>query len=364
MRKLKIFQITIIALFIIFIFFFFRATDYTKEYKVNGINIKESYNKDMKNYYFTLEYKGITLDYLTESKYKQKRNLIKEIEIIEEENDFCLIPTADTIDFIPLCYQDEEIIYYKNIKDSLKEQIPEKYLEKEKELKESYEDINIYNKDYTYLLWDYDGFYYINSQETKKVSLFAKEMYNVNLITYTKDYLIIPDYDSNYTYNKFYRISLKNGDVKEYKLNKEIYFDSYYPGYEKNKLYIIDNKEELMYELNLKNGKIEKIKPKMLNNGKWEEVGIKTLVNQNKKFQYKENYQYILKENELYLNYNNEKINTKIDSDVTSIVRIKDNNVFYLKKDTLYVFDPLTGSKKLLNYFEWNFNYENMIYVD
>ena len=68
MRKLKIFQITIIALFIIFIFFFFRATDYTKEYKVNGINIKESYNKDMKNYYFTLEYKGITLDYLTEKK--------------------------------------------------------------------------------------------------------------------------------------------------------------------------------------------------------------------------------------------------------------------------------------------------------
>lgn len=32
-----------------------------------------------------------------------------------------------------------------------------------------------------------------------------------------------------------------------------------------------------MYELNVKNGKIEKIKPQILNNNKWEEVGIKNI---------------------------------------------------------------------------------------
>ena len=57
-------------------------------------------------------------------------------------------------------------------------------------------------------------------------------------------------------------------------------------------------------------------------------------------------------------------ITTNIDEEVTSIVRIKDANIFYLKTDTLYVFNPLEGKKRLLNYFEWNFNYENMIYVN
>lgn len=364
MKKLKIFQITIVVLFIIFIFFFLRATDYTKEYQVNDINIKESYDKKKESYYFTFEYNDIILDYLYESNYKQKRNFINDIEIIEEDDNFCLIPKGDTLEFIPLCYNNKENTYYKNVSDNLKEQIPEEYLKTEKELKETYEDIKIYNKDYTYLLWDYDGFYYINEKENKKIDLFNKEIYNVNLITYTKDYLIIPDYDTDYTFDKFYRISLKDGDVKDYKLKEKIYFDSYYPGYEKNKLYIVDNKEELMYELNVKNGKIEKIKPQILNNNKWEEVGIKTLVNQDKEFKYKTNYNYVLKENDLYLNYNEHDIKTRIDSDVTSIVRIKNNLIFYLKKDTLYVFDPLTGSKKLLNYFEWNFNYKNMIYVD
>lgn len=364
MKKLKIFQITIVVLFIIFIFFFLRATDYTKEYQVNDVNIKESYDKKKESYYFTFEYNDIMLDYLYESNYKQKRTFVNDVKIIEDDDNFCLIPKGDTLEFIPLCYNNEEITYYKNVSDNLKEQIPEEYLKSEKELKETYEEINIYNKDYTYLLWDYDGFYYINEKENKKIDLFNKEIYNVNLITYTENYLVIPDYESDYTFDKFYRISLKNGDVKDYKLKEKIYFDSYYPGYEKNKLYIVDNKEELMYELNVKNGKIEKIKPQMLNNNEWEEVGIKTLVNQDKEFKYKTNYNYVLKENNLYLNYKDYDIKTKIDSDVTSIVRIKDNLIFYLKKDTLYVFDPLTGSKKLLSYFEWNFNYENMIYVD
>ena len=46
MKKLKIFQLTFIALFLIFIIFFFRSVDYTKEYVVNDIEIVESFNKE------------------------------------------------------------------------------------------------------------------------------------------------------------------------------------------------------------------------------------------------------------------------------------------------------------------------------
>ena len=196
------------------------------------------------------------------------------------------------------------------------------------------------------------------------MKLFDSEIYNANLITYTKDYLIIADYDQEYTFNKFYRISFKNSDLKEYDLDRDIYFDSYFPGYEKNKLYIVDNKEEEMYELNVKNGELEKISAKMYDDGDWEKVGIKSLINQNKKFTYKTNYNYSLEEGFLSLTYQDKEINTLIDNDVTSIIRIKNDLIFYLKTDTLYVFDPLKGSTKLLDYFEWNFKSDNMIYVD
>lgn len=364
MKKLKIFQITIAALFVIFLFFIFKSVNYTKEYTVNEVEIIESYDKDNDHYYFTFTYNDITIDYLYESSYKQKRNFIEKIDIIEDEDNFCLIPTGDTLEFIPLCYQDGKITYYQNVSKNLYEQIPEEYQTTKKELSENYEDINIYNKDYTYLLWNYNGFYFINDKDTKKIDLFDKEIYNANLITYTKDYLIIADYDEEYTFNKFYRISLKNGAVKEYKLDRDVYFDSYFPGYNKNKLYIVDNKEEVMYEWNAKNGDLDKINAKMFYNGKWENVGIKTLINQNKKFIYQSNFEYNLEDGILTMTYKGKEITTRIDEEVTSLVRIKDNLVFYLKTDTLYVFSPLTGSTRLLNYFEWNFNFENMIYVD
>lgn len=364
MKKLKILQITIVILLIIFAFFFFKAVNYTKEYEVNNVNVKESYDKENQYYYFTFTYKDTTFDYLIESKYKQKRAFIENVSIIEEEDNFCIIPEGHTFEFIPLCKNNNKITYYKNVSDNLLNKIPEDYLTSQKEIEETYKDITIYNKDYTYLLWNYQGFYYINEDTTKEINFLKTEQYNVPSIGYTNDYLIIPNYDDEYTFDKFYRIAFQDGNLKEYKLDNEIYFDSYFPGYNKNKLYIIDNNEEVMYEWNAKNGDLEKIKAKMLNNNEWEFVSIKTLINQNKKFTYLSNYVYELKDGLLTMNYNEKSIKTTIDQNVTSIIRIKDNLVFYLKTDTVYVFDPQKGTSRLLYNFEWNFNYENMIYIN
>ena len=364
MKKLKVFQLTLVALFIIFLFFILRPVDYTKEYTIDDILISESYHKEGDYYYFTFTYNDYTLDYLYESNYKQKRTLVDQIEVITDENNFCLIPVGDDVEFIPLCQEKNEMIYYKKVSSELLNQIPDEFLKETKELNDTYESINIYNRDYTYLLWNYKGFYYINAQTEKQIDLFTSEIYNTPLIGYTTDYLIIADYDQSYTFDKFYRLSFKDGSVKEYNLDYDIYFDSYFPGYEKNKLYIIDNNEELMYEFNAKNGDLEKTKAKMLINDEWENVGIKSLINQNKQFTYPSNYVYELSEETLYLAYANSDIKMKIDEEVTSIIRIKDNLIFYLKTDTLYVYNLQKGSIRLLDYFEWNFNHENMIYVD
>lgn len=362
MKRIYIFQIICISLFLLFLIILFLPKNYSKKYTKNDIEISEAYNKKNKNYYFTFKYNDITLDYLVESNYHIERSLIKNIEVIEDENNnFCIIPSGDKLAFIPLCYQDKESIHYSLVNKDLKEQL-NKDLFKNEKLIETYKDIEIYNNSYTYLLWNYDGFYYLNETEKKKIDIFDKELYNISLVGYTKDYLVLADYDSNYTFNKMYTIDFKKGNLKKYDLNRDIYFDSYFIGYEKNKIYIVDNKESTMYEWNAKNGELSKISSKVLKDSKWENVSIKTLLNKKETFSYKSNFNYELEDNNLYLDYKQD-IKTLVDINIKSIIKTDNEDIFYLKDSELYHFSPEKGIEKLLNYFEWNFNFERMIYI-
>lgn len=365
MKKLKMFQIVLVLIFVLFLIFLFSAKNYHKEYEINNVKIAESYNKENKAYYFTFTYKEITLDYLLDVKYRHHRGLITNLEIIEDEekNNFCLLPKDKKLEFAPVCYENNNIVHYSNLTTDLKNRIPSKYFNKETK-KTTYNDIDIYNNSYTYLIWNYDGFYYLNNSTNKKIEIFNKELYTINLVGYTDKFLVIADHDSNYTFNKFYTINLKNGNLKSHEVKENVYFDSYYIGYNKNKLYIVDNKESVMYEFNAKNGKLEKIKSKVLKNKEWENVSIKTLINKKVEFEYPTNYMYTLEQNKLYLTYKDKEIKTLISDNVKHIVKTKTKDIFYLKGDTLYHFDPYNGEERLLTYSEWNFNYENMIYIN
>jgi len=364
MKKIQFFWLILILSFILFLIILLIPKNYTKKYSKNNIDITEIYNKKDRTYYFMYNYKDIKLDYLVESNYKQHRGFIKKVEIVEDEDEnFCLIPKSDQLDLKPLCYEGKEIKHYNLVNNKLKEKLSNNLFKKEEKI-ETYKDIEIYNDQYIYLLWNYDGFYYINNNEKKKIDIFEKEFYNINLIGYTKDYLVVADYDSNYTFNNFYTIDFKKGNLKKHEMDYNIYFDSYYIGYENNILYIVDNKENVMYEFNAKNGNLEKIKSKVLKNEKWEDVNIKTLVYKKQEFTYKSNFKYTLEGKKLYLNYNHKDIKTLVANEVTRIIRINDRDIYYLKNDSLYHFNTTTGEEKLLTYFEWNFNSERIIYIN
>lgn len=362
MKRLYIFQFVCITLFILFLIILFIPKNYIKKYVINDIEISEKYSKKNKNYYFTFKYNDIELDYLVESKYHIERSLIKEVDIKKDKNNnFCIIPSSDKLTFVPLCYDNEKIVHYSFVNKELKSKLEANLFKKEK-LIETYKDIEIYNQEYTYLLWNYDSFYYFNKDEKKKIDIFDKELYNINLIGYTKDYLVLADYDSNYTFNKMYTIDFKKGNLKQFNLDRNIYFDSYFIGYEKNRIYIVDNKEGLMYEWNAKNGELESIRSKVLKEGIWENVSIKTLLNKKETFTYKSNFHYELIDNKLYLDYKQD-LKTLVDTNIKSIVKTDNEDIFYLKDSELYHFSPEKGIEKLLNYFEWNFNFERMIYI-
>jgi len=364
--KLSILIGILVISFILFLFFLTSAKNYHKEYAINDIKINESFDKKTKAYSFSFNYKDITLDYLVSSKYKQARKLIKDVKVIENENDFCLVPSSDTLKTMPICYQDGKQVFYSLVKDEIKKDLGEEYQTKEFTKKATYEEIDIYNTDYSYLVWNYqDSFNYINGSTSKKINLFNKESYKISLVGYTTDYLIIADYDSNYTFNKIYTIEFNNGNKKEYKLDRNIYFDSYFVGFEDNKAFIVDNKESIMYEINAKNGKIEKIKSKVLVDGKWENKDIKSLVNKNYSFTYNTPFKYTMEDNNLYLSYKGKDNKILITENITSIIRTKNNKVFYLKdKDTLYAFDPVNGEEKLAYYYGWYFYSDGLIYIN
>ena len=358
--KLLIFQILFISLFLIFLIIILSPKNYYKNYKINDVNIREEYNKKNKTYYYKFKYNNQELDMLYDSKYKLSRKLIDSIKIINEDDNFCLIPKGD-LEFIPVCFQNNKQVYYTNVSNALKDKLNIKT--NSLKIINTYQDINIYNLDYIYLIWNYDGFYYINKDIKKKIDLFNKEFYNINLINYTKDYLVIADYDSNYNFNNFYTINYKNGKVDKHSLKNDIYFDSYFPGYIKNDLYIVDSKELTMYKFNSKNGKLEKTESKLYINNKWVNKNIKTLISTKETFKYISNYNYILEDDKLYISYLNKENKTLITDNVKYIVKIDNKDIYYLKNDELYHFNIEVGEELLLSYFEWNFNYDNMIYL-
>ena len=363
-KKLRVMQIGFALVFLIFIIFLILPKNYTKIYNVDNIEVTEKYNKKNKVYYFTFKKDDKLLDFLSETKYSSDRELVSKIDVFKDDNNnFCLVPVSKKIDFKPICMQDDKNIHYSLVNEDLKNMIA-KYLKKENKLIDTYEDYEIYNDKFTYLLWNYNGFYFINKDTKKKINILDKEMYNISLAGYTMDYLVIPDYTAEYTFNNYYTIDFKNGNLKKKKIDRNVYFDSYFIGYQKNNLYIVDNKESIMYEFDAKKGEIDKIKAKILNNGSWENVNIKTLINKKQEFSYKTNYKYTFIDNKIYLNYINSDIKKLVADNVSNIVRIKDKDIFYLKDSTLYHFNELMGEEKLLTHFEWNFNSNNMIFIN
>ena len=351
-KKLVILQLVIIFTFLFFLIFINTPKNYEKDYEIKDVLIKERYDKKLKAYFFNFEYKDVTFSLAFKEKYQKARKLVKDIEIIEDGNDFCLKIKGD-FKFGTSCVQDGEIIY-AGLSNLINEN-------EENKLIKTYNNIDIYNNDYIYLIWNYNGFYYINKDNIKKIDLFERELYNLNNVYYTNDYLVVPSIDKEYYFNKFYTINYKKGKVNSYNLKYDIYFDNYTPGYIKNNLYLVDNKEGLMYKFNTKKGKIEKIKPVLYNKGKLESVSINSLINKEKKFIFPEIYNYELENDNLYLTV--DKVKMLVSQNVKGVVKLNEADAFYIVGDSLYHFSPMKGEELLIKYYELNFNYNNIIYI-
>lgn len=360
MKKLIILISVIIIFFVFFLYMYFLPRNYEKEYELKEVKITEIYNKEKEFYYFNFNYQGKDFEYLVKTSYTTKRNLISDIKIVEEDEMLCLVPQSEYIDTYPLCFNSsEEYISYNLIDFDFSD------YQKEYELtKSNFKDINInYLNEKTFLIWDYKGFIFINKGQKKEINILKKDCYNLDLVAQINNYILVPDYDSNYTFDKIYVIDLKNGSVREWELETEIYFDSYIVGTNKKSVYLFDYKNEVEYELRPDKLKMRKVKFKAIINDKWQNISLGDF-NKKTVFSEKKAYNFELVNNKLYLRYL--EGNTKIllsQQEVKEIVYIQNDTVYYLVGDKLYMYNNYYGEVMLIEYFEWNFNYNNMIYI-
>ena len=99
-----------------------------------------------------------------------------------------------------------------------------------------------------------------------------------------------------------------------------------------------------------------------LNNNKLEKEKVDNLVKNQKVFNNEINNNYVVEDNYLYKVLNNYKIKVS-NHQITSIIRIIDNDVYYLVGDTLYRYTNNNGEEKLLKHKEWKYNYKNQIFI-
>lgn len=356
MKRLVYFGLFVLGLIILFLIFANRVKNYELLYEMNDYQIQESYNKKDKKYYFNLSFQDDKYDFAIDKKYSKKRRIIDKIDLIEEDNIKCVNITVDKYKTPYICKKDNVLMdaYLAGIKE-----------ETEDKLIKEVNKISIY-EDGNYYLWNGYGLTSIN--DNKEYNFLAKESYDNNISYQYKEYLLIADYDASREFSKFYIFNSKDKKISEFEFEEKISFSSYFMGDVDNNIYLFDKKNKVQYKIRIgKKNSIEKVSTNEAANiydDGWDTISLNKLVYNDIYFKNSNLVNYSLDDMKLYFNYIKSKQLILIDQDeISGIIHINNDDVYYLKKDTLYRYNYLSGKSKVMSYFEWNFSYNNKIFI-
>ncbi len=365
MKKIYILISIFILSFMVFLLILYLPKNYKLTYKINNFQITESYSLEKQLYQFIINDNDKSYPLLLLGKYHRNRKIIQKISEIGSNDENCLIITiANNIH--PICYKDDKLVDYRLLSQEIKDQFKDD-TSYSNEIKNEYNNTNIYNyyaKDF--YIWNYKGYDFLNENEHKTINLLDEDNYNNNLVFKNNRYLITPNYDEQYYFTKYMIIDHEKTELFELEFNKEIAYNSYYLGEHKNNIYLVDKKNKKEYKINIKKESISEIgnanKKGTIYTGKWENISLNKLVNNEYTFSEKIIYDYKIINEHLYLDIDNNLI-LITNNKVKYIVYIDQDEVYYLAKDVLYIYTPKIGEVKLLENSEWNFNYKNTIFI-
>ena len=351
-------------LFLIFLFWlFFFKKNYQIEYTKDDYYIIENFDKDKDYYNFKITKDDLSYTVSLANQNFISKKLIKHIETFTNEEETCIKVTSNKLRFYPLCLKNNEQISYWLVSEEMKNNFT--YSQKE-EMNDTYQNITI--KDYNYqdyYIWNYHGFYHLNNEQKESIDLFTNDIYEPKLLYQVDNFLFIPSYENNYYFTSAYILNMKDGSYEEWQLKEKIYFDSVILGVYDKELYLVDKHEKKEWTINPSKKKIKLIaesneKGLTYQNG-FQKVMMTKLTTQDYYFTGINVFEYQI-DNGLYKSnlFGKEKI---LNESPKVIVGQKDDTVYYLKEDKLYMNSPFYGEVLLMSYFEWNFNYQNVIFI-
>lgn len=366
-RRRRVAFLILCLLLLLAIYFILHAKNYEKKYSRNDFTIKETFDKDLKWYTFEIKKENKVWTFAVPHSYIHSKKLISQITLLEEGNTSCILLESAKLNTYPQCIQDNKQIDAHLVNDNMKKllnlQMPPE------NQKETYEKVDIQNLDEnTYYLWNYKGFYQISQKRKAFIPIFEKDIYDISQVIQLNRYLVIPDYNSNYYFNRFYILDMKDGNTETWDFKESIYFDGYYLGKYKQSLFYVDKKNKIEWEINPKKEKMRKVgtpskNGKILENGEWNKISMNKLASENYAFKQKSPYEITI-DNGLWIKYLNTSQKKKISNQkVKEIVAIMNEKIYYLVGDSLYSYNEEIGEVLIMNYFEWNFNFKNMIFI-
>ncbi len=374
--KIKKLPITLFLILIITItiFYFTRVKNYSIEYVVNGFNVKETFDKESSTYGFIITEKDQQYDFLISTKHIRTKKLLNEIAIYEDEDtaERCIYPKSSKIEIYPLCKKDDKYMDLSLLESDLSSFYVRPEIETENG---SYKNIKVNTTNgLKFLVWAHKGYYSItkeklldNSKKDLSPMFLSNESYYNKLSYQLNEYVLTPDYDQEYSFDKFYIFNFKKGSLTEWKLDREISYNSYYLGDMDGLIYMFDRKSETEYAINPKKKTIEIVSKDKV--GKvylqdWKEVSTTKLSNTEYLFDKKQNYTYSVEDDILTLKLSNSSEYITITTHKPDkIISQKDDKLYYLIEDRLYEYSLKYGEVLLLTYSEWAFNSLNSIYI-
>ena len=414
---IKIFKL-LIVMFILYcllqIGFRIFGKGYELNYKLNlendlVANIQEIYTNNIKNektnYYFNIKINNQTFSLQTYESFMFNSKIIKDIKYYNGTYT-CIYPifTGKRQLTDVLCLDNGVLKDYSVLKgkDSTLDSFVNKLIDEklytnnfidDTEKKYDVNKIKVYANNivakHYFAINNYKGIYTINDYNSQKVSnvpLFKEDIYNRDLSALEGKYYITPDYSNEYDFNTFHRVDITNNDITSFSFNTSISYNSYIQGVVDGKIYLVDKSNKKQYEINPKKKLVNEIGnesslAKIYEFGNWREVSIYDLINEEKKFSYKEldssntnyskidkvgnnlsgYYYYYLKTNNGYdvyrANVQNEKEQKYIfkTTDINNVEYV-DDYVYYYFNNSLKVYHDSIGNRTIYDYKEYEFN--------
>ena len=368
--KKKICFIIFVLLLVVFLIKYF-VSSYKIKYNLNDFDVTEIYENG--KYYFEISNDDLAFNILFYKDRKLSKKLIKGINIFEGENYNCLDVNLDFYAHYPICYdKDNNLIHFSLISDKdIVEYLLDLGISSTSLI--TYDDefyfTNSLDSNQHIAVWKYDGFYLLDDSGVKSIDMFDNDRYSNTLSYLYKDIIFLPNYDEDLFFTKFILFDIIDGKYEIYNSDFEISYDSYISGTNGNNIYLYDRKNECLYEVNIKKGKIECVGDAengfvKYENGKRVKALLKEYDEEHIMYFDDKQCNNIAVDGLNYFYVYNNNILTKFKNDENfSIVNIFNNDIYYLSNDDLYVFNPIYGHKLILHYFELNFNDSNRIFI-